>query len=1139
MKNQVRILIGSPLRGEEASFLRVLSADLASTGALILANFVVRDRQIDFFVVLEHYAALLELKTLPRPIFGDRNGAWVIQDASGNQIEYSRENPWQQTLEETFALSDEMKAYRRSNPSVPAPPDSGYYRNFKSFVCVNPQIHRDSRVTAGDSKVLVSSYADIRDAIRSKTIKTTWTQHDWEMFAEQKLHLTAVSLQAAIDPKALAAQSELTAYRQRVKALVETDLAPLVDGTDDELYGSSVLRLLEEPSNYLLHGPSGSAKTFHLHHLALALAAGDRELPFFIDAKRYTGGDFWHLLRQLLATYSPSDPKQLLSAMQLSGYRPVLLIDALNELAESLRADFMKGALAFVLHFDARAIVTAQDPTITLGGLQTTPVLLKLPNKVQKRQIYAYYAEVPPTPELDRFCEGFTNAYDLALAGRCHASGVPPQLRVEIYDRYVNSCVPPKQTVVASALLRHLAGIMNDSVSFIMPKHQCTYLAEEFLRRHDTGFGLLDLIFESRLVQVTSDSFAFEHELLFKYLKAEHLWRTTASVAELASELRKPRHHDLLEYILPRFTNESDIALLLTSSLDVMTLRSVFAGRCGITAQTVLKRQCEDLLQDAIKDLPNVHIELTTISDSDDKPRLSEVNVTGSRPWTEYDFLLSELIAYALEDQRLRHLALQLLDETEATLKRDVKRAAHDAGFSFNYVWSETIRFFTQWVVMPLPSCKLLSSIRNMFNRWDNSAINLVIRPELLKRVVPDLKSTFCLFALVEDHTSAADPKLVPENLDLIEAAWNTGIVFLRMNALHMLNMNMRLAVSNAKPEQTIRVHTILESFQTQNVFINSLIAEALSSYEAIEPPVSVETAVGEMREVIDPAYSNAELSAVAERFEMTPGDLIAKRAYGLLGNIFENVFQDAYSVAYDMLSQSEKVSLLSLAATKPDIGFHSSWILQQLLLLADESSLPLFQSIAGTIDHEGSFFQDAVATFTLAIQGCARWSDQPPVYRSTASASDRAWLVFSEELFWFYHAKRSGTHSDRSGQIWSRLGAEERLAAGVILSNLSGATSYLSMTSRQDAPDFNALWREDVLKIAYYCLANRVLLAKTFWRHSFGNHSVAKHLIQALGEVGDRDSISSLQELVDDAILGRGAIHAIELIQRRTGQSA
>ena len=90
-------------------------------------------------------------------------------------------------------------------------------------------------------------------------------------------------------------------------------------------------------------GPSGSTKTFHLHHLALAISAKGEELPVLIEAKRYRGGDFWTVLKHGTAPLFRGEPKDLLEAIRVCGLRPVLMIDALNECSASHLSELLTG----------------------------------------------------------------------------------------------------------------------------------------------------------------------------------------------------------------------------------------------------------------------------------------------------------------------------------------------------------------------------------------------------------------------------------------------------------------------------------------------------------------------------------------------------------------------------------------------------------------------------------------------------------------------------------------------------------------------------------------------------------------------------------------------------------------------------
>ena len=224
MKTTQTILIGSPLLGDEAAFLRTLCADLAGLDVLIIANFVVgSSRQIDFIVVTPTNAVLIELKNYRHPVFGQMNGAWTVRDPAGNITPELRFNLWQQTLEESFALSDSMKNDQRRKQTAPLP-KGGYYKFYSAFVCFYPEINPGSQVTRGDNRVRVRGYADVLDAIKNEVI-SGWSIAEWEAFAKRALGVSQVTLEAAVDPRVLAGQAHLAGYRARLETTLGAGLA--------------------------------------------------------------------------------------------------------------------------------------------------------------------------------------------------------------------------------------------------------------------------------------------------------------------------------------------------------------------------------------------------------------------------------------------------------------------------------------------------------------------------------------------------------------------------------------------------------------------------------------------------------------------------------------------------------------------------------------------------------------------------------------------------------------------------------------------------------------------------------------------------------------------------------------------------
>jgi len=124
MKNTVDVFVGSPIEIEsERLFLDELSSDLIKRGqsAIIFANFfnTCKPIQIDFFVVTSKCACHIELKNWTAPVFGNRNGPWSIAQADGTTKLLGKKNPYRQTIECKYAISDEMQKITNKDKTIP------------------------------------------------------------------------------------------------------------------------------------------------------------------------------------------------------------------------------------------------------------------------------------------------------------------------------------------------------------------------------------------------------------------------------------------------------------------------------------------------------------------------------------------------------------------------------------------------------------------------------------------------------------------------------------------------------------------------------------------------------------------------------------------------------------------------------------------------------------------------------------------------------------------------------------------------------------------------------------------------------------------------------------------------------------
>ena len=1113
------LLIGDPLLGHEARFLRRLYADLEPIGALVLANFYAGQRQIDFVVVTESLTAILELKHLPQPVFGRQNGQWMVEDQSGRRVPYPGPNPWQQTLGQKYALSDEMRLYE--NRAHDGNPTRRFYTEFKAYVCIDPQIHPRSEVIRGDNRVSVRSYPEVLEILRSPSKPASWSRVDWTHFATKHLSLAPATLDEAVDPKARAAANVIRSYMSRVECVVGFQLPPLLPATADRNNGHTLVDLILAGENHLIVGPSGSAKTFHLHHVAIAAARKGDEVPVLVEPKTYRGGDFWSLVRRGTAPMLGSDPRELLDAVRVCGFRSLLLVDALNECPAEHRGELLRGMQAFALHFDARVVLTSQA-TIDLPE-DLTPVVtpLTMPQAEDKRYIYCYHAGIKCSPDVDYFCEAFTNAYELALAGRCHASGKPATSRAELFDRYVQRCLP-KDYHVGTALLRAIAAEMARTVSSSLGRAEYERFAERFLVEKGGALTILDRLRRCRLARVTEDFFSFEHELLADYFNAVEMHRQHGGSAEFVSELRKPRNQRLIELILPQLSDDEETGTVLSATMDQAVLSRVLSGRCGARAQAVLLRDIAALLKLAAEDVANITCKCDVVDLDDGRRRLAGVSVEGGRSWSAYCVRLCTLVAYHLDEPAIAKEFIELLDLTEWALRRVSEQAAAADRIKTRRVWEEAVRMYGGTLGsrgMELPCGVILAALRMalMDRQYPDGS---PLRQPLLKRATATPGSDFALLALFQDRRGFCKDDL-ETILALVRRGWESGIYILRVDALEFLQW-MRQGSSDAA---IARICDMLHSFETDDLFENTCLLDALTTYGGLEAPVTSESALSEMRTTIAPnALSDSTVVEAAHALGSEPRAFLASRASGCLSSIFENIFQGAYAEAYHELSREEKCAILSLALARPDISLHSAWLLGECLEHGNSDVLPIYQRFAAAIDGDSPVPQESTAAFLRGIEGCARFMDMPPSYTGGKTPSHRAWATIGQICFWTYRG------SDAGRTLWSQLGGPTRLAAADVLYNI--VFCGWKLAGPRQPVDLVAPYPDDMRLVVEDCLRERESLPTVFNCGGSRNRNVISYLIDVLGAVGDENSIRLLQTLIDDLEFGRHAIQAIESIR-------
>ena len=924
---------------------------------------------------------------------------------------------------------------------------------------------------------------------------------------------------ALLDPTS--AQRTVDQCSERFSEALARELPPILPNESaDEVCGQNLIGKLLGPQDYLVLGSSGLGKSVHLRQLCLG-ALRQQRVPIFAACKHYRGGLLFDLLEFEAKRFSTAEVPVLLEAAELERRPVILVLDGLNE-AEGYVRELFREIEALKLRFPLRVVLSSQTEDLPIENLRPEVVVLTPLSKSHKRFIYCHNAEMVLSDKVDHFCAGFSNGYDLALAGRCHRSTSHGLTRVELYERYCRRALP-QHTSVSEALARELAGRMAGELTTFLPRHEFERHSEQFMADHDSPLTVLDQFKGSRLVRLTDDTFSFEHDLLFDYLRAEGVRRKPGPLD--MGELAKPKNQSLIAFLMPRFADEPILRTMLGLISNSRAYREVFAGYCGEAARRLLISDCSALIELGISDLPN-----TTMNWGSDELRetlpIFSLKLTGGHAWTDYELRLMDAMTVGLDIPVLLNKFLQLLKMTEWHLGEI--SASDSQGNRAGSVWATIVGQLGLVKQQDILLFQVASRLRD--RAMDERHAN---RDPLLEGLWgeghKEPSSHFAIAILLEQYVGPkSSDDLTVDFVELIRRAWSTKIYHLRLNTLHLLHQShWRLELY--RPDLLPPVRELLSSLSCKNIMLGSVLVEVQVLYDIIHPSFEEGQIVGEMRQVLTDSVN----APVADQSR------ISEVAIGLIANMFEDVFEGAYVVAFESLSQSEQVSLLCLAARSDRRSFHKVWILNRLLEMGDESALPVFRKYASHIDTKSNAPHEAAGAFGLGIAGCARFGSALAPFVGLATSEHQAWEIIGQILFLTCRGRFTDVW-DHEGisKLWLRLRNRAPLAAMDALYRLSSGLHVAFEGPATDSFDLISKWGTYCESLLTDGLARRDQLTSVFDFGGAKDTALVRFIIESLGKVGGTSSIPALKQIADDQTYGDLAILAIHKIRSRSAQS-
>ena len=1163
VKNTVAVFYGAPLAHEhEKAAVNRLRGELQRRGisATLLVNFVVSNsrngsRQVDLVVLTADRCLNVELKRLdPQlPLIATPNGPWRQVLPGGQERSVGDHNYYDQALQQTYALSDAIQKLA-SGGKVPAALRGKFFKHIDTVVCVDPHLPPGSS-TPVQHNVSVVGLDVLPDRIAAPGPGLAhWSPEHFEtLFRGLDLYAEGADEESEVRRQAdLAAVQD---YRFRFREFYSAGLFPFVP-TEATIAHETILcdagavadQLAVPQQRVLITGASGDGKTHLAKHTAVELSNRD-QMVVWISADAYERGQFDQLLRRSVAPYSTEEAYALLAKAAEGGGGCTVVVDALEKCPD--RPDLIQDLHALQQRHAVGILATA----LSLNGIEplsaSTIFAVSAPTDDLERDRLSTVYGVPGVASGTQY----RTRYSIRVAAQVSAELPADATTTDVTDAYIRKQAGD-ETVRAG--LRYLAHAMDDRVITALPIRE----AEQILRRCPalmTAPAAIDAALNSCPLVTNQQGFVrFEHDLLGRFLAAEHFVLAAEDGTALGQILAQPTHHDLQETALLLETDA-------TRRYD--TLRQLAQWKLNLAA--VLGKFGDETAKLARADITELLIEAAATAADDtlntdiDNSELTSPfgrEWTTRRQWTVTERALLAAAGAGLRGGFFLREITALMDATNVAILNAI--AALQAAGSRSAISEVIGSTFKRVDAGYFTSPQRVSGTGDHERGYTAATLILtgVHTPHVLWPTVhsvpssataiwqdhPDCYGRLYLAAVWSNPIYSASGLLSEEDAanlpDLVQTGLALGGYHLRLELLEAVNH----AAPQITGEPRQRIIEVLNTYTPAagDWASGNLIIEALARFGEINPAATLEDLAGWINDVL------------AEPDDPHHRQLAAE----IVGRTVDNQeVLGPYDAAVSALPEEQRLTLLAMAVmSDPPERSDNVTELNPTLINVDgivgqlaDGSPSATGIVAAALERaarhtpgELGFFQSEIMAHLHGLRGWAKITTALPEVTGDDLADPIAftWRLVDELVFMILRGTQDST---RATEIWNHLVAEFPQETAIVLKGINMTfgprdfdPSYAGEPRWGDEFEHRDLlatrYPEQVRQLLEWVLTHRDEFPPMHRRGPFG---VDQFAIRTLGLIGTAETADLLcSHYVLDPELGAEAVKAKRAIDARLG---
>lgn len=919
--------------------------------------------------------------------------------------------------------------------------------------------------------------------------------------------------------------ADVVTYCLRFSEYYSQKLSPLVHTrfkfNDAESSSQELLDFLSGGTHGQIIGRSGYGKSHLLGHMALR-SIDHACVPVMAKAIDY-GGSLEDLLDRYVRSFCACKCAALTDATHRSGRTFLLIVDGVNECPASLLEQLLLELQAYHLRWKMPVVVSSQSHVTMPPELKGQLIeACDLSDEERHQILQAYhYGQLPS--HADELCNGLRSAYELSIAATCLEQIVHRPNRAGLFDAYVRKRAGKEiDTAVLRRILATIAQAMRLELRSNLAIVDVERIAETILEQNKLTLSQLEPMLDSGFLDRHNGLCTFRHELLQRYFEALDLFDSHRGIGSLASELMQPAHHVLIEFVLGMETDvqrSCDLLRAISSlSLSSEILIEGLLGHYGKYVGAALTQDADKLFRLASENLSN--LSLNVGEEASGERRVRVFKFENVRVWDAFEKAFWKAIAARTSAGQFLEPTLQLLALTEAVVNERLKVAAGESAFKKSSVRSQ---LFSDVFVLgmqgdSLPSYWLTNGAERYRLNRDTFIPHLCLGKRFTsKETIANAELYFLLRLSHGRHAAVAEH--VPA---IVERGWNSRIYHLQLETLHFVQSwaNQNYGDVSLSPETRSEVERLLQSLETSDLMLNSMLLEVLSSFDLLELGFTAEDVRSQLLALLSqPDNPNAQESAAAA-----------------VSNTFEDVYQNIYFEAIESLTAEQRSSLYAMAGLAvPSYSMSAPIILDELLKAPTEEALGTFKRFATEFDDASVCPQETFRCFVSAHQGSAILCDTPWKLSNLESDDRKALQCYGEILFWMEKQELSSTEmSERCAPLWNALHSTLRHAAVDPLKELANArTMYGSYRKEDPISRLFKLFKSEICQLLERCLneVDRLTWLDKRMHPSIALRALTTFLLHTLGQLGSESTLPLLMPFRHDEYHGETAVEAIRQI--------